>query len=74
MKKHKPKTKARRSNNANTVLNAVHLGGLLKWIRDNFNMKYNGWTPQRGEVGEINPFYTDKQLIKKYNDRSRRKK
>lgn len=51
---------------SNTVSNAVHVSRLLKWIRDNFNMKYNGWTPQRGKLGEINPFYTDKQLIKKY--------
>lgn len=54
------------------ILNAAHLGRLLKWIRGNFNMKYNGWTPMMGEVGERNPFYTDRQLIKKYNERKSR--
>ena len=74
MKSKKKITPNSKAMELNAVLPEVKLGGLLKWIRENFNMKYNGWTPQVGEVGEINPFYTDKQLINKYHEKSRNRR
>lgn len=43
-------------------------GESLKWIRENFNQKHNGWASNKWKNGTNQPFFTDEELSKKINN------
>lgn len=53
------------------MLNAVQIGGLLKWIRLHFNKHHSGWSSNKWASNIKQPIYTDKQIIKAYHEQSR---